>query len=984
MSDKMTQIGPAGLLKWILAEMEAHGTVFGVKQLFYAKEGKTLPMFSGALETPFGPAAGPHTQLAQNIIAAYAGGARFFELKTVQTLDGEDLPVSKPCIRAEDECYNVEWSTELYVPQALEEYVKAWFFLKLLAREYGFGDPNGFVFNMSVGYDYDGIRSKKIDDFIEGLRDASGLAVWQECKDAAKACLSKLKNVDEAYIDAISPRVCESITLSTLHGCPPQEIERIASYLINEKGLNTYIKCNPTLLGYQYARETLDALGFDYIAFDDHHFKEDLQYKDAIPMLRRLMAQSEAKGVCFGVKLTNTFPVDIAAGELPGEEMYMSGRSLYPLTISVAENLAREFEGKLRISFSGGADAFNMTDIVKAGIWPVTIATTLLKVGGYNRVKQIADELYALPYKDWAGVDANAVGALRKAAVSGDAYRKSIKPLPPRKTDERVPLTDCFFAPCEAGCPIHQDIPAYVALAGDGQYLEALRLITEKNPLPFITGTICNHRCMDKCTRDFYEESVKIRDTKLLCANKAMDALLDETQPPEKTGGKVAVVGGGAAGMAAAVFLAREGMDVTLYEEKDALGGIVRHVVPAFRVPAEVVENDEKLLRKVGVRILTGTKAPSVEELKKQGFEHIVLAIGAYKPGQLRLEKGQAVNVLDFLSKFRAGETQNLGKNVVIVGGGNTAMDAARAAKRAQGVENVYIVYRRTKRYMPADEEELRYAIEDGVEFMELLSPKAHENGTLICQAMKLGAPDESGRRSPVPTEESVLVPADTVIAAVGEKVNDAALKALGVDIAENGRAAVDATLMTSVDNVYIAGDAQRGPATVVEAIADARDVANAITGKYALSDVCVMDGSERTKKGVLLYAKDAQSEAQRCLRCNVVCENCVDVCPNRANISIDMKEAMPQIVHVDKLCNECGNCETFCPYASAPYKDKFTLFASEQDFADSENEGFLILRDEWYRVRLDGEEFETDGTDVDAMLGELMRTVTKGYAYLI
>lgn len=983
MSDKMTQITPAGLLDWILEEKKQRGTVFGVNQLFYADANKTLPMFSGKLETPFGPAAGPHTQLAQNIIAAYAGGARFFELKTVQTLDGEDLPVQKPCIRAEDECYNVEWSTELYVPQALEEYVKAWFFCKLLAKEYGFGNPDGFVFNMSVGYDYEGITSKKIDDFIEGLRDAHELPVWKDCADAARARLPELKNVDGAYIDSISPNVCESITLSTLHGCPPQEIERIAAYLINEKGLNTYVKCNPTLLGYEYARETLDALGFDYIVFDDHHFKEDLQYEDAVPMLRRLIEQAEKKGVCFGVKLTNTFPVDSAAGELPGGEMYMSGRSLYPLTISVAEKLSRAFDGKLRVSMSGGADAFNITPIVRAGVWPVTIATTLLKAGGYNRLRQIAEELYALPYHERTGVDVEAVDALKKEALTGDAFKKSIKPLPSRKTEEQVPLTDCFFAPCESGCPIHQDIPAYVALAGEGKYLEALRLITEKNPLPFMTGTICSHRCMDKCTRNFYEESVKIRDTKLLCAQKAMDALLKETQPPEKTGERVAVVGGGAAGMAAAFFLAREGMDVTLFEKKDALGGIVRHVVPAFRVPAEVVERDEQLLRKMGVTILTDTKAPSVDTLKKQGFAHIVLAVGAYQPGTLRLEKGEAVNVLDFLAKFRADQQQGLGKNVVVVGGGNTAMDAARAAKRADGVENVYIVYRRTKRYMPADEEELQLAIADGVEFMELLSPKAHENGTLICHIMKLGAPDKSGRRGPVPTEETVLVPADTVIAAVGERVDGAALAAQGIKVDDNGRALVDATLMTSVENVYIVGDAQRGPATVVEAIADARAAANAITGKYAVGDVSMMDGKERGKKGILLYSKDAQNEAQRCLKCNVVCESCVDVCPNRANISV-ISEGRPQIVHVDKLCNECGNCETFCPYASAPYKDKFTLFADAAGFSDSENEGFLILANGRFRVRLDGDEFDTDGADAPQDLAALMRAVADNYWYLV
>ena len=153
MSDIMRPIPFAGLMNWVLEEYRTQGTIFGVSDLYRHKSGKTLPIFTERVETPFGPAAGPHTQLAQNLIAAYVGGSRFFEVKTVQIIDGEDLPVSKPCIRAEDECYNVEWSTELRVPQAYEEYVKAWFAIKLLSKSMGFGSPDGFVFNMSVGYD---------------------------------------------------------------------------------------------------------------------------------------------------------------------------------------------------------------------------------------------------------------------------------------------------------------------------------------------------------------------------------------------------------------------------------------------------------------------------------------------------------------------------------------------------------------------------------------------------------------------------------------------------------------------------------------------------------------------------------------------------------------------------------------------------------------------------------------------------------------
>ena len=320
MSDIMRPMKFDHLMNWILGEYETQKTIFGVRA-FAKTSGAARPIFNEKIETPFGPAAGPNTQLAQNIVASYVTGARFFELKTVQKMDGEELSacVNKPCILASDEGYNCEWSTELTVPQAFDEYVKAWVICHILFQELGLGDADGFVFNMSVGYDLEGIKTPKVDKYINDMKDASETPVFKEAIAWAKANVNRFHNVDEAFIDSIPSRISDSITESTLHGCPPDEIERIATSLITEKHLNTFIKCNPTLLGYEYARKTLDSLGFDYIAFDDHHFLEDLQWADAVPMLERLMKLCAEKGVEFGVKLTNTFPVDVTRGELPSE-----------------------------------------------------------------------------------------------------------------------------------------------------------------------------------------------------------------------------------------------------------------------------------------------------------------------------------------------------------------------------------------------------------------------------------------------------------------------------------------------------------------------------------------------------------------------------------------------------------------------------------------------------------------------------------------
>ena len=756
MGEKMTPIPFKKLINRILCEYENEKTVFGVHYPYIKKDNKTLELFGEKAETPFGPAAGPNTQLAQNIVAAYFAGSRFFELKTVQIMDGEELAacISRPCILAEDEGYNCEWSTELLVSQACDEYIKAWLALKVFSKKFGLGSPDGFIFNMSVGYDLEGIKSKKIDRFIESLKDASVTPQWKEYKNILKEFFPK----DAEYIDNIPSKVCTSVTLSTLHGCPPQEIERIASYLIAEKHLNTFVKCNPTILGYDFARETLDKMGYDYISFDDRHFREDLQYCDAVPMFTRLKTLAESKGLEFGLKLSNTFPVDVKAGELPSEEMYMSGKSLFPLTVEMANRISKQFNGKMRISYSGGADFFNIDKLFEAGIWPITVATTILKPGGYNRLKQLAEKLERCEFRPFDGVDCEKTDKLAKEAVSDIHYIKPVKPLPSRKINKSVPLTDCFIAPCKSGCPIGQDIPEYIELCGQKKYTEALKVITAKNPLPFITGTICPHHCADKCTRNFYEIPVDIRSEKLKAAENGFNEFIKNFSVPKpSTKTNVAIVGGGPAGMAAAYFLGISGIKATVYEKEAKPGGIVRNVIPSFRISDEAIDKDVELIKKSGAEIKLNTEAPSIEELKSMGYTHILYCTGAVKPGKLDIG-GNTLNVIDFLKRLKSGENINIGKNVAVIGGGNTAMDAARAAKRVCGVENVTIVYRRTKKYMPADEEELAMAVGEGVEFLELAAPVKYENGVLTARKMILGKPDESGRRSPVETDELINI----------------------------------------------------------------------------------------------------------------------------------------------------------------------------------------------------------------------------------
>ena len=987
MSEKMRPLSFDKLLDRLLSEYDKAGTVYDLPAPWRAGEADhTLPLFGEKLETPLGPAAGPHTQLAQNIISAYLCGARFFELKTVQKLDGEELAacISRPCIKADDEGYNCEWSTELTVEQAYGEYVKAWVALKIISRLWNLGDPKGFMFNMSVGYDLAGIKLPKLEAFIEGLKDASLRGEFSDCLAIAAQRLPELAS----YIRAIDPRICRGVTVSTLHGCPPQEIESIASYLLREKGLNTFVKCNPTILGYDFVRRRLDQAGFDYISFDDHHYREDLQWEDALPMFGRLQALAGELGLEFGLKLSNTCPVQ-AAGELPAAEMYMSGRSLYLLTIEMASRFSAAFQGRLRLSYSGGADYFNIKDLFEAGVWPITVATTLLQPGGYGRLQQLADLLYSCEYKPGPAPDPARLAQLSQAAPLQPRHRKPLKAHPAQALEGRPPLLDCFSAPCRQGCPLGQDAPQYLELVAKGEYEAALQLILEKNPLPFITGSICAHHCTDGCTRRFYDTAVDIRGAKLQAAQAAYDRVLPQLKPgPPRAGApKCAVIGGGPAGLAAAYFLGRAGLPVTLFEKSQRLGGIPAQVIPSFRLSEQAIARDVALIRARGGEFVLGRPAPSYAELQQQGYDYILLACGAACPVTLDIP-GNIIEASEFLALAKAGQAPSLGRQVAVIGGGNSAMDAARAARRAAGVEQVSIVYRRSQKQVPADMEELELAQAEGVRLLELLTPLAQSQGLLQCRVMRLGPADESGRRRPLPTPDVCVLPADTLIAALGARPDPDLLAAYGVDIT------AATPLPLRCGRTFLLGDARRGPATVAEAISDAAEACREIIGAahaYTIPDLAYGDEAGQRAKRCRLSSPLA-CDGERCLACDSLCENCVSVCPNRANTEIRLKDGSRQVLHVDRFCNECGNCADFCPYQGAPYQDKFTLFTSQEDFADSKNEGFLVLSSQGPRVRLRlaGQVVDMDlsdaqaADDLDRGLAELMLAVVREHAYLL
>jgi putative selenate reductase len=981
MSDIMRPVPFEGLLARIFGEYKASRSIFEISESqFYRKpDDRLIKVFGETCETPVGPAAGPHTQLAQNIVVSWLTGGRFIELKTVQIMDR--LEIAKPCIDAEDECYNTEWSTEYTLPKAYDEYLKAWFALHLLEEVFDprqGGEAKSFSFNMSVGYNLDGIKQPPMQEFIDSMVDARRHPRFAEYLRTLERWVNDEVFVRDLGLEGrwaqlqglpgrISAKIARGVTLSTMHGCPPHEIEAICQYMLEEKSLNTFVKLNPTLLGFDRVREILDTCGFGDLWVKPESFAHDLPLDQATSILGRLLKLSQDKKLSFGVKLTNTLGAVNAKGVLPGDEFYMSGRALFPLSIHVAALLSHEFNGELPVSYSGGASLFNIKDIFETGIRPITMATDLLKPGGYLRLLACVKELDRSDAWPMTGIDVAKLDALAARSLTAEYTQKAWRSTDVIDTGSALPLIDCCVAPCVSACAIHQDIPEYIHLLAQERYADALDLIYRRNALPAITGHICDHQCQANCTRLDYEGPLKIRDLKKVALEEGWAEYRRRWHKPAGSGSRhpVAVVGMGPAGLSAGYFLARAGHPVTLFEREANAGGVCGHIVPRFRLPEALVRHDIDFVAEHGVKFEYGCDPRlSVDQLQARGFEYILIGIGADKSSGVKLEGSnrRVFKSLSFLRHFNLGEPLDLGQHVAVVGAGNTAMDCARAALRVPGVKDVTVIYRRGFDEIPAYREEVEEAVEDGVKFCVLTNPERFDaDGRLSCRAMELGAPDDTGRRRPLPTDKTVGFMMDALITAVGEQADTDVLAAMGVPLDDQGRPIVDGkTGETARSNVFLIGDVQRGPSSIVAAIGDARRATDVIVARENLKSHHAdrywlnADPAEITRrKGsvvVNIVKKDelrafVQQEGERCLQCNYVCGKCVDVCPNRANIAI----AVPgfkdrfQTLHVDAYCNECGNCASFCPWQGRPYKDKVTIFSLRQDFENSTNAGFLV-----------------------------------------
>lgn len=406
--------------------------------------------------TPAGPAAGPQSQLIQNIVLSWLAGSRVIELKTVQVDDRLIIP--RPCIDARTVGYNVEWSQELKVEQSLEEYVAAWMAIRILRAEGVIPFAPGqerTLFDMSVGYDLAGIRTKKVSSFVRGMVDATPTI------ERLRARLAKSEHARFADLD-YDPNVAAGITLSTFHGCPADEIEKICAYLLTELGVHVVIKMNPTLLGFEAVTEIVKGeLGYTDVELDRHAFDKDLQWSEAQGIVERLEAIAKPRGLTVGVKFSNTLIVKNQDRFFSDPTMYMSGPPLHVLAVQLAARFRARFADRFGISFSAGVDGKNFADLVACDLAPITSCTDLLKAGGYARMtaylENTEQRLRALgvttrdAFVKKAGITLESYAAqVRK----DPRYRKAANAKAPRKIGSRLWLFDCVSCDkCIQVCP---------------------------------------------------------------------------------------------------------------------------------------------------------------------------------------------------------------------------------------------------------------------------------------------------------------------------------------------------------------------------------------------------------------------------------------------------------------------------------------------------------------------------------------------------
>jgi NADPH-dependent glutamate synthase beta subunit-like oxidoreductase len=507
----------------------------------------------------------------------------------------------------------------------------------------------------------------------------------------------------------------------------------------------------------------------------------------------------------------------------------------------------------------------------------------------------------------------------------------------------RRPLYVDLLPPCNAGCPAGENIQAWLASVESCNYEQAWRQLVADNPMPAIHGRVCYHPCETVCNRAELDSAVSIHSVERFLGDLALEKGWQFASPPARTGKRVLVIGAGPSGLSAAYHLARLGHEVEIRDASPETGGMMRYGIPAYRLPRAVLAAELERIAALGVRIITGNRVEDLEAVRREGsFDAVFVAVGAHLSKHVDIparDAGRLVDALSFLRSVASGERPAIGRRVAVYGGGNTAMDAARTARRL-GADEAVIVYRRTRAQMPAHEQEAEEAEREGVKINWLRTITAVDGPELTVETMEL---DEKG--FPQPTGRFESLAADTVILAVGQDADTAFLRSVpGVEFTRDGTVVVSPSMMTGCPGLFAGGDMVPAERTVTVGVGHGKKAARNIDGWLRGAAVASPskheqvgfarlhlwyfgDAAQRRQPELLpeerigtfnevasgLTAEAARYESGRCLSCGncFECDGCLGACPEDAVIKLGV--GLRYRFDYDR-CTGCGICFEQCP----------------------------------------------------------------------
>lgn len=487
-------------------------------------------------------------------------------------------------------------------------------------------------------------------------------------------------------------------------------------------------------------------------------------------------------------------------------------------------------------------------------------------------------------------------------------------------------------APCREACPAGIDVPRYIRHIREGRFEMALEVIRERIPFPFVCGFACVHPCETKCARTQFDEAIAIRLLKRVAAERGggKPVKIAKRSP---TGKRIAVIGSGPCGLTAAHYLNVLGHRVTVYEALPLPGGMLRYGIPGYRLPEDIVDREIGLIRDGGVEIVAGAPVSSAEALKEKGYDAVLVATGAWKPVRMGIPGEDSPGVIDgisFLQGVNEGKSPAIGRKVIVVGGGNTAVDAARASIRL-GAEVVQI-YRRTFSEMPANREEVSEAVEEGVRIDYLTMPVSIEKGRVTCIRMRQGDADASGRPTPIPVAGSeFFLSFDALIMAIGQSADAASVH---LEEGKGGTVCADpGSLATSKRGIFAGGDAVKGPSTIIEAIAQGRlacaSIDRFLGGTGVIPEVLSEETTTEPPEPAPRGAERPEIRKIALKQRRTTFESVERSCPGKAAVAeatrclcCDLRDF--EVVINGLICKDCGYCREVCCYDIFKQSDDF------------------------------------------------------------